>query len=111
MIKKIKSNAKINIGLNIKGKLSNGYHLLDMVMAPINLYDEIEINFTGDPGPLIIKTNREDIPTGKENILYKVYEAFYNKTGISNQNIELYLEKKYLIRQVLEAEVPTEDFS
>ncbi|WP_320045665.1 4-(cytidine 5'-diphospho)-2-C-methyl-D-erythritol kinase [uncultured Ilyobacter sp.] len=94
MIKKIKSNAKINIGLNIKGKLSNGYHLLDMIMAPITLSDEIEIDFTGDPGTLIIKTNREDIPIGKENILYKVYEAFYNKTGIANQNIELYLEKK-----------------
>ncbi|WP_319203845.1 4-(cytidine 5'-diphospho)-2-C-methyl-D-erythritol kinase [uncultured Ilyobacter sp.] len=93
MIKKIKSNAKINIGLNIKGKLSNGYHLLDMVMVPINLCDEIEIEFTGEPGTLLIRTNRDDIPTGKENILYKVYESFYNKTGIPSQKINLYLEK------------------
>lgn len=94
MIKKVKSNAKINIGLNITGKLSNGYHLLDMIMAPITLSDEIEIGFTGEPGTLHITTNREDIPTGKENIIYKVYEAFYNKTGLPSQNINLYLEKK-----------------
>jgi 4-diphosphocytidyl-2-C-methyl-D-erythritol kinase len=94
MMKKIKSNAKINIGLNVTGKLPNGYHLVDMVMAPITLSDEIEIDFTGESGNLHITTNREDIPTGKENIIYKVYEAFYNKTGIPREKINLYLEKK-----------------
>ncbi len=93
MIKKIKSNAKINIGLNIVGKLSNGYHLLDMIMAPINLSDELEIKFTGKPGRLTINTNRDDIPTGKENILSKVYDVFYKKTGIPAQEIDVYLEK------------------
>lgn len=42
----LKSNAKINIGLNIIEKLSNGYHSLDMIMVPISLADEININFT-----------------------------------------------------------------
>ncbi|WP_319369790.1 4-(cytidine 5'-diphospho)-2-C-methyl-D-erythritol kinase [uncultured Ilyobacter sp.] len=94
MIKKIKSNAKINIGLNITGKLSNGYHLLDMIMAPITLSDEIEIDFTGESGTLQIKTNKEDIPTGRENIIYKVYEAFYKNIGIPSEKINIYLEKK-----------------
>ena len=43
--KKIKANAKINLGLNITGKNEIGYHLLDMIMAPISLYDNLEINF------------------------------------------------------------------
>ena len=29
--------AKINIALNIKGVLENGYHDLDMIMAPISI--------------------------------------------------------------------------
>jgi 4-diphosphocytidyl-2-C-methyl-D-erythritol kinase len=94
MIKNIKSNAKINIGLNIVGKLSNGYHLLDMIMTPISLSDDLEINFTGEDGNLTISTNKDDIPTGKNNILYKVYEAFYEKTGITRQRIAVHLEKK-----------------
>lgn len=38
---KIKVNAKINLSLDITGKQPNGYHLLDMVMSSVNLYDVI----------------------------------------------------------------------
>lgn len=89
----IESNAKINIGLNIIGKLENGYHLLDMTMLPITLADKIEINFTGKKGTLKISTNKKDIPTDKRNILYKVYDKFYNKIQVEPDEIELYLEK------------------
>lgn len=41
-IMKYHANAKINLGLEIVGKKEN-YHLLDMVILPISLYDEIEI--------------------------------------------------------------------
>lgn len=37
-------NAKINLGLLIKGKLANGYHLLETVLYPIpSLFDKMEI--------------------------------------------------------------------
>ena len=39
---KCKSNAKINLGLKIKG-IKDGYHLLESTFVPINIYDEIEI--------------------------------------------------------------------
>lgn len=40
----VKSYAKINICLDIKGKKDDGYHLLDMVMIPIELHDTILLN-------------------------------------------------------------------
>lgn len=40
----IKSYAKINLGLNVLGKDEAGYHLLDMIMLPIELHDSILIN-------------------------------------------------------------------
>ena len=40
---KLKAYAKINLGLKVKGKDEKGYHLLDMVMLPISLCDNIEI--------------------------------------------------------------------
>ena len=36
-------NAKINIGLNIVGKLDNGYHKIESCFIPVSLYDIIEV--------------------------------------------------------------------
>lgn len=38
------AQAKVNLGLDIKGIRKDGYHELDMIMAPISLYNEIEID-------------------------------------------------------------------
>lgn len=40
---KIKSYAKVNLLLKVIGKLSSGYHELQMVNTKIDIYDEIEI--------------------------------------------------------------------
>lgn len=93
MIVKLKSNAKINLGLNIVGKEKNGYHLLDMIMVPISLSDELSINFKEIKGNLKIDTNMKEVPTGKDNIISKVYREFYRETKLEQQLIEVYLKK------------------
>lgn len=40
---KVQANAKINLALDVVERMDNGYHSLDMIMAPISLSDEIEI--------------------------------------------------------------------
>ena len=40
----VKAQAKVNIALDIVGVLENGYHDLDMIMAPVSIFDTIEIN-------------------------------------------------------------------
>ncbi|MBR8701443.1 4-diphosphocytidyl-2-C-methyl-D-erythritol kinase [Fusobacterium sp. DD29] len=89
----LNSNAKINLGLNVEGVLPNGYHLLDMVMIPVSLSDKITGEISGKPGNLKITTNIKGIPTGKENILYKIYEEFYKESGIDKHEVSLHLEK------------------
>ncbi|MBM6874803.1 4-(cytidine 5'-diphospho)-2-C-methyl-D-erythritol kinase [Fusobacterium mortiferum] len=89
----LKSNAKINIGLNVTGVLSNGYHLLDMVMVPISLVDRLDGEIFDEEGELEITTNKPSIPTGKENILWKIYSKFYEMSGLPRKRIKLYLEK------------------
>lgn len=93
MIKKIKSNCKINIGLNVEGVLENGYHLLDMVMVPLELSDNLTIDFKGVKGDIIIKTNKPEIPVDERNILAKIYKKFFEKSGLPPEEIEIYLEK------------------
>lgn len=89
----VRSNAKINIGLNIIEKLPNGYHSLDMIMVPISLSDELEIKFHQKKGNLSISSNIKDIPTDERNILWKIYNAFYKFTGKEPEEIEVYLHK------------------
>lgn len=93
MERTVYSNCKINLGLNILERLPNGYHSLDMIMVPIDLMDKMVINFLEEPGELSIKTNKPDIPTDKNNILYKIYQKFYEVSGIVPERIEVYLEK------------------
>lgn len=89
----LKSNAKINIGLNVTGVLPNGYHLLDMVMVPISLVDRLDGEIFDEEGELEITTNKPSIPTGKENILWKIYNKFYEMSGLPRKKIKLHLEK------------------
>ena len=90
----LNSNGKINIGLNVTGRCENGYHLLDMVMVPINLSDTMTGEITDAKGTLTIETNKKDIPTGKENILYKIYDKFYDESALERKKVYVYLEKR-----------------
>lgn len=40
---KVQARAKINLALDVVERMDNGYHALDMIMAPISIYDEIEV--------------------------------------------------------------------
>lgn len=94
MIKEIISNAKINIGLNIEDVLENGYHILDMIMAPIDLADKLIVEYKEKKGKLKIISKDKNFPTNEENILYKVYNKFYELSKIEPEEIEVTVEKK-----------------
>lgn len=94
MIKEIISNAKINIGLNIEDVIENGYHILDMIMAPIDLADKLIVEYKEKKGKLKIISKDINFPTNEENILYKVYNKFYELSKIEPEEIEVTVEKK-----------------
>lgn len=91
---KVFPNGKINIGLNIDGVQENGYHILDMIMVPIDLCDILEGEIYKEEGNLKITTNKKDIPTNNSNIIYKAYDAFYKKTKLVPRKVDIHLEKR-----------------
>lgn len=93
MKKRIKSNAKINIGLDVVKKREDGYHELDMIMVPIDLYDIIDVEISDEAGNLTITTNKSEIPVDNSNIMAKVYNKFYEVSGIEKKKMSIYLEK------------------
>ncbi len=75
-----KSYAKINLTLDVLGKLENGYHEIKSIMQTLNLFDLIIVD-KKDRG-IEINTNLKFLPTNEKNIAYKAAELFFSYTGI-----------------------------
>ncbi len=77
--------AKVNLFLRIIGQRPDGYHLLDSLMAPVSLYDEIEITAerTGGTEPHIrVRCNDPTIPTDQSNLAYRAAALLCQEAGI-----------------------------
>lgn len=75
-----KSYAKVNLTLDVLGKLENGYHEVKMVMQPLNLFDLIIVKKSHFG--ITVKTNVRHLPCDKRNIAYKAADLFFSETGI-----------------------------
>lgn len=67
---KVRAYAKINLALDVVKRRPDGFHELEMVMAPITLHDLVLVDII-DEG-IEITTNNRFIPTDERNIVYKV---------------------------------------
>lgn len=72
--------AKINLYLDITGRRSDGYHLLETVMQSVSLHDTVTVELSGGQG-ITVRCGREDIPTDSRNTAYKAADLFMQKTG------------------------------
>ena len=77
---KIKAYAKVNISLDIVGKREDGYHILEMIMQTIDLYDEI--NIEKQKKDITIKCNKPYVPTDERNLAYRAAKLFMEKYNI-----------------------------
>ncbi len=77
---KVRAYAKVNLALDVVRKRTDGYHELDMVMAPITLHDLIYIDKI-DHG-IEITTNNYRMPTDKRNIMYQVADILIQRYHI-----------------------------
>lgn len=75
----LKANAKVNIGLSVKGKREDGYHLIDTVMQSVSLSD----NITVLPSKKIFVFCSKRALSGEKNIAFKAARLFFEKTGIN----------------------------
>ena len=82
---KVKAAAKINLMLDVVGILPNGYHSLYMIMQSVDCYDYVRVDRTENSGIKIITADPR-VPTDEKNIAYKAAKAFFDKTGICENN-------------------------
>ena len=87
----LKSRAKINLSIDVLGKRPDGYHLVEMIMQTIDLFDIIKI-FSIEEDKIIIESNSKDIPLDSKNIVYKAADLIKNHCNI-RKGIKIYIEK------------------
>ena len=88
----LKSFAKINLGLEIIGTRTDGYHNLKTIFQTIDVFDIIQIsenkstknNLNGDD---------DSIEWNKKNTIFKALDAIYKNYNI-NKNFDVYVKKK-----------------
>jgi 4-diphosphocytidyl-2-C-methyl-D-erythritol kinase len=98
---KIRAPAKINLSLRVIGQRRDGYHLLDTIMVPVSLYDEIEIRKIrparakkGKADPLIeVTCDHPLVPRGEKNIAYKAARLLMQRAG-REQAVHVHIRKR-----------------
>lgn len=82
---RFRSFAKINLGLEVVGRLPNGYHELKTLFATLSLHDTIEIAQTRSG--VTLRCDHPDVPGDETNLAYRAAALMQRlsgtKTGIA----------------------------
>ena len=86
---KQRAYAKINLCLDVVRRREDGYHELEMIMAPVNLYDTLNFEFSDE---LRLQSNVPYLPLDRRNTIVKAIELLREEYGFK-ENIEITLQK------------------
>ena len=84
-----KAYAKINISLNIVGKRADGYHELDMIMVPVNIYDTLYLKKSRE----MSFVTESELKWDNSNLIYRAV-MLMKETYSLNSNYSIRLVKR-----------------
>ena len=90
-----KAYAKINLSLDILGRLENGYHIVKMVMQTIDLYDELIFETQDREFPsmeITLVSDSGEIPGGEDNLIVRAVRRMEAKYRI-RRDLKITLKK------------------
>ncbi|MDE5770578.1 MAG: 4-(cytidine 5'-diphospho)-2-C-methyl-D-erythritol kinase [Ruminococcus sp.] len=84
---KIKSAAKINLALDVTGRLENGYHSIESVFQTVSIYDEITVELAESGIAVSCEVpesfaQSDPIPCDERNIAYKAARKFFDDNNL-----------------------------
>ncbi len=85
-----KAYAKINLGLDVIGRLENGYHEVKMIMQTVDIYDVLTLKKISEG--IVVTTDNGELPTDDNNLIYKAARLMKEKYGVQD-GISIHLEK------------------
>lgn len=93
----VQTPAKINLFLNIRPRLADGYHELCSVMQAIRLWDRLDISpLDEQERPAIQFTcNLPELEyRAKDNLIVKAYRLFWEETKLPQLGLKVHLQKE-----------------
>lgn len=85
--------AKLNLSLDVLGRLDGGYHAMRMVMQSVGLCDDVTIELTRGGG-VTLTSNFGFLPGDERNIAVKAAKAFFAASGMEDAGARIRLEKR-----------------
>jgi 4-diphosphocytidyl-2-C-methyl-D-erythritol kinase len=83
--------AKINLGLQIIGKRGDGYHDIETVLHPVNLFDTIELEPCGQE--IVIESSDPDLPRDESNLCWKAADALRREANVAS-GVKIRIDKR-----------------
>ena len=86
----VKASAKINLTLDVLGRMDNGYHLLESIFQSVGIYDFITVSkrLSG----ISLGCSVSGIPCDEKNIAHKAARLFFEETE-TDAGADIYIEK------------------
>lgn len=93
----IDAPCKVNLSLDIVGKLPNGYHEMDMVMQTVSLCDTIFLQLQSGSGQIQMSCrfepdNGNALSCGEDNIAVRCARAFFRESGCAMEGHDLSIQ-------------------
>ena len=85
------SPCKVNLLLNILGRRADGFHELETVMHPVNVWDHLRFARQGQGVQL--SCSEPALPTDSSNLVHRAATVFLQTARI-NEGVHIHLEKK-----------------
>ena len=94
MKKTVKAYGKLNLSLDITGKLANGYHTICSVMQSISLFNSVTVT-ANKSGCITLSSNDKTLPTDIENTAYRAATLFLERvTSNEYTGFDIFIEKR-----------------
>lgn len=86
--------AKLNLFLDITGRRNDGYHIVNMVMQSVSLYDEVSVSLKEDSDEIEIECSDYNIPCDESNTAYKAVKKFFEHTDAEPTGVLVRIKKR-----------------
>lgn len=88
----VKGYAKINLHLDVVGRMDGGYHRMETVMQTVSLHDTVTV-IPKDSTGFSVSCDQEGVPTDERNLAVRAALLFAERTGFSG-GAQIRIEKR-----------------